>query len=238
MDMASYRCVAIDDEYPATQIIKAYIDKIPNVELVKSYTNALEGMQYLISHEVDIVFLDIQMPDINGLDISRNLSHPPKIIFTTAYDQYALEGFDVAAVDYLLKPFSFERFNKAVNKALHLIELENKAVVSIDSTPETITLKSDYKLHKVNLDDIDYIEGLKAYVSFFIKGKRLITLASLKDLEEKLPSDRFMRVHKSFIVPIHKVKALHGNLLEMESKEIPIGKSYKEVVIERIFKAL
>jgi DNA-binding LytR/AlgR family response regulator len=236
----AYTCIAIDDEYPATQIIKSFADKIPDLELLNTFTKATEALQFLSEVEVDILFLDIQMPDINGIELSQSLRYQPKIIFTTAYDQYAVEGFNLDAVDYLLKPFSFDRFVKAVNKAVKLIDLEKNNASNKDGIEESkndfIVIKADYKLHKIKYDDIDYIEGLKAYVSFFVNGKRYITLESLKRLEELLPDDKFLRIHKSYIVPFTKVKALEGNMLEMENKKIPIGKSYKEIVLEKVFK--
>jgi len=236
----AFTCIAVDDEYPATQIIKSFVDKIPDVELLNTFTKATDALQFLSQVEVDILFLDIQMPDVNGIELSQSLRHQPKIIFTTAYDQYAVEGFNLEAVDYLLKPFSFDRFAKAVNKAVKLIDLElNKSKGSNTSEEvksDFIVIKADYKLHKIYYDDIDYIEGLKAYVSFFVNGKRFITLESLKRLEELLPGDQFLRIHKSYIVPFSKVKSLEGNMLEMENKKIPIGKSYKENVMEKVFK--
>lgn len=235
--MKGYTCMAIDDEYPATQIIQAYVDKTPQLNLICTFTSAPKALQFLSTNPVDILFLDIQMPDINGLEFSQNLIFKPKIIFTTAYDQYALEGFNVDAVDYLLKPFSLSRFSKAVSKAVHLIDLESISKTNPLETEDYIVIKSDYKLHKIDYHDIDYIEGLKAYVSFFVNGKRYITLESLKNLEQKLPNHRFLRVHKSFIVPLEKIKALNGNLLELATKQIPIGKSYKEKVLNRVFKS-
>jgi DNA-binding LytR/AlgR family response regulator len=236
----AYTCIAIDDEYPATQIIKLFVDKIPDLELLKTFTKAKEALQFLSEVDVDILFLDIQMPDINGIELSQSLRYQPKIIFTTAYDQYAVEGFNLDAVDYLLKPFSFDRFVKAVNKAVKLIDLEQNSLSKENEAQEAkndfIVIKADYKLHKIKYDDIDYIEGLKAYVSFFVNGRRYVTLESLKRLEDLLPDDKFLRIHKSYIVPFGKVKALEGNMLEVENKKIPIGKSYKDMVMKRVFK--
>jgi DNA-binding LytR/AlgR family response regulator len=236
----AYTCIAIDDEYPATQIIKLFVDKIPDLELLKTFTKAKEALQFLSEVDVDILFLDIQMPDINGIELSQSLRYQPKIIFTTAYDQYAVEGFNLDAVDYLLKPFSFDRFVKAVNKAVKLIDFEQNSLSKENEAQEAkndfIVIKADYKLHKIKYDDIDYIEGLKAYVSFFVNGRRYVTLESLKRLEDLLPDDKFLRIHKSYIVPFGKVKALEGNMLEVENKKIPIGKSYKDMVMKRVFK--
>ncbi len=236
----SYTCIAVDDEFPATQVVESFVAKIPDLTLLNTFTKATDALQFLSEVEVDILFLDIQMPDINGIEFSHSLRNKPKIIFTTAYDKYAVEGFNLDAVDYLLKPFSFDRFVKAVNKAVKIISLEKNIghTKPDESQGQTdfIVIKADYKLHKIKYDDIDYIEGLKAYVSFFVNGKRFITLESLKRLEELLPDNQFMRIHKSYIIPLTKVKSLDGNMLEIGDKKLPIGKSYKEIVMGKIFK--
>lgn len=232
-----YTCVAIDDEFPATQIVESYINKIPDVELLASFTRADEALDFINSAHVDFIFLDIQMPEISGIEFIQSLRKQEKIIFTTAYDQYAVEGFKLNAIDYLLKPFSFDRFAQAVNKAKKLVDLESDSQGESpkQNIPEFISVKSDYKLHKIALDDIDYIEGLKAYVSIFVNGKRVIVLESLKNLESTLPSHRFIRIHKSYIVPLAKIKLMDGNMLELQTKKVPIGKSYKEIVLKKVF---
>lgn len=232
----AYTCIAIDDEYPATQVIEAFIKKIPDLHLIKSFTHANEALLFINENEVDILFLDIQMPEINGIELSQSLRNNPKIIFTTAYDQYAVDGFKIEATDYLLKPFSFDRFVTATNRAIKQIELEKINEPIKREEKGFLSVKSDYKLHKINYDDIDYIEGLKAYISIFVNGKRIIVLESLKNLEETLPSDKFIRVHKSYIVPLNKIKLMDGNMLDLETKKIPIGKSYKESVLREVFK--
>lgn len=235
----NYTCIAVDDEFPATKVIESFVAKIPDLELLNTFTKASDALQFLSEVEVDILFLDIQMPEINGIEFSQSLRQQPKIIFTTAYDKYAVEGFNLDAVDYLLKPFSYDRFVKAVNKAVKLIALERNTdhpTHEINQEKDDfIVIKADYKLHKIKYQEIDYIEGLKAYVSFFVNGKRFITLESLKRLEELLPHDQFMRIHKSYIIPYKKVKSLDGNMIEIEGKKIPIGKSYKESVLEKVF---
>lgn len=233
--MISYSCIAIDDEFPATQLIESFISKMPDIQLIKSFSNATAALEFLNSNEIDIVFLDIQMPQLNGIDLIQSLRRKQKIILTTAYDQYAIEGFNLEVIDYLLKPFSYQRFAQAVNKAVKQIELE-KDKRSDHDLPDFISVKADYKWHKIYLSDIDYIEGLKAYLSIFVKGKRTIVLDSLKNYEEKLPKDQFIRVHKSYIVPISKIKAMDGNMLLLGEKQIPIGKSYKETVFKNVFR--
>ena len=204
----NYTCIAVDDEFPATKVIESFVAKIPDLELLNTFTKASDALKFLSEVEVDILFLDIQMPEINGIEFSQSLRQQPKIIFTTAYDKYAVEGFNLDAVDYLLKPFSYDRFVKAVNKAVKLIALERNtdhpAHEINQEKDDFIVIKADYKLHKIKYQEIDYIEGLKAYVSFFVNGKRFITLESLKRLEELLPHDQFMRIHKSYIIPYKK----------------------------------
>lgn len=231
-----YSCIAVDDEFPATQVIESYVKKLPELQLIKYFTNANEALIFMNDNEIDILFIDIQMPEINGIEFIQSLRKKPKIIFTTAYDNYAVDGFKLEAIDYLLKPFSFDRFAIAANKAIKQIELESNSQLKSKPDKEAfITVKSNYKLHKVVLKEIDYIEGLKAYISIFVNGKRLIVLESLKNLEDELPSDQFIRVHKSFIVPIQKIKLLDGNLLDIGTKKVPIGKSYKEIVLKEVF---
>jgi DNA-binding LytR/AlgR family response regulator len=234
----SYTCIAIDDEFPATQVIESLVNKIPDLLLLKSFTKAKEALDYLHNNEVDIIFLDIQMPDLNGLEFIRSLRKKHQIILTTAYDQYALEGFNLEVVDYLLKPFSFDRFVVALNKAIKQIEFERNdlPIKQKNSREDFITVKSDYKLINIPFSDIDYIEGLKAYLSIFVNGKRTIVLDSLKNYELMLPEDQFLRVHKSYIVPLQKIKFMEGNMLVINEKKIPIGKSYKEIVLKKVFK--
>lgn len=231
-----YSCIAIDDEFPATQVIESYVKKMPELQLINYFTNANEALLFMNNHDIDILFIDIQMPEINGIEFIQSLRKKPKVIFTTAYDNFAVDGFKLEAIDYLLKPFSFDRFAIAANKAIKQIELEsNSQLRSKEDKEAFITVKSNYKLHKVKLNEIDYIEGLKAYISIFVNGRRLIVLESLKNLEDELPSDKFIRVHKSFIVPIQKIKLLDGNLLDIGSKKVPIGKSYKDIVLKEVF---
>ena len=232
----TYTCIAIDDEFPATQIIESFVDKIPDLNLTKSFTKAKEALAFINENQIDIIFIDIQMPELNGIEFIQSLRYEPKVIFTTAYDQYAVEGFKLEAIDYLLKPFSYERFMQAANKAIKQIQLESVSNSSLEiDNNDFISVKSDYKLHKIRLSDIDYIEGLKAYISIFVNGKRIIVLDSLKNYEMNLPSNRFLRIHKSYIVPLEKIKNMEGNMLMLENKKVPIGKSYKEIVMREVF---
>ncbi len=235
------RCVIVDDEQLARQLLNSYVDKLPQLEVVAQCKNAMEVLEVIQNEHIDLLFLDIQMPDLTGLDLVKTMRNPPAIIFTTAYKEHALEGFELNAVDYMLKPVSFDRFVKGVNKAIELLELRNghtvdepKEIEKPTPQPEFITLKADHRIYKVKLDDILYIEGLREYVSFFTTKQKIITLESLKRLEEVLPS-HFLRVHKSYIVNRNKVESLYGNQLEIDGKHIPIGKSYKEEVVKKVF---
>ena len=230
-----YTCLIVDDEQLARELLKEYVSKTPALELKGMCKNPLEAMEIMAQEQIDILFLDIQMPELTGIEFVKTLQQKPVIIFTTAYSEYALEGYQLDVVDYLVKPFPLDRFIKAVNKATEFIDLKKKASLGGKDADEYILLHADHKIYKVALDDIQYIEGLKEYVSYFTKEKRIIVLQSLKSIEETLPSDRFIRVHRSYIVPIHKIKTLDGNQVQIGDKLIPIGRSYKDEVLKRVF---
>ena len=234
----SYTCLIVDDEQLARQLLKEFVSKIPNLELKGMCKNPLEAMDVLQSEQIDIMFLDIQMPELTGVEFLKTLQQQPAVIFTTAYSEYALEGYQLDVIDYLVKPFPLDRFIKATNKAIEYIDLKRSAEKNsqgkgIDSN--YILLHADHKIYKVNLNDIQYIEGLKEYVSYFTREKRIIVLQSLKSIEETLPSNKFIRVHRSYIVPIEKIKTLDGNQVQIGDKLIPIGRSYKDDVLKRVF---
>lgn len=234
------KCLVIDDERLAREYIKNYISKIPELELIGDFNSPLKATELIKKGEVDLLFIDIQMPDITGVDFVRSLSRAPEVIFTTAYQEYALEGFNLSAIDYLLKPFSFERFFQAVNKVID--KMESKAGTSnqpqLPEQAETsyaetyLTIRADRKFYKINFDDIKYIEGQKAYVTFHTKRKRITALASLKELEEALPAKQFIRIHKSYIVAINEIQSLEGNLIEVDNAKLPVGKMHKEDVLK------
>ncbi len=225
--MSTHTCIIVDDEPLAQDVLTSFVEKTPGLQLVATCSNALEAMQALQEQKVDLMFLDIQMPEITGLEFLRSLSHPPAVVFTTAYSEHAIEGFELDAVDYLLKPIAFDRYLKAVNKAMHQIDLEQRGDAA-GSEMEHIFVKADKKIVKIRLKDILYIEGLKDYVMIYTSEERIITLQTMKNLEEFLPSSAFIRVHRSFIVAIDKIKAVSGNSVEIADKFIPIGKHYKD----------
>jgi len=238
--------IIVDDEPLALDVLETYIEKIPDINLITKCSNALEANAALKEHDVDLMFLDIQMPQLTGVDFLRTLQKPPKVIFTTAYANYAVEGFELNAVDYLLKPISLDRFMKAVNKAQEQISLEKNeggapsAVVQDSKSEDFIFVKADKKLIKVNYADIVYIEGLKDYVIIRLNSNRIITLQTMKSLEAKLPNTIFKRIHRSYIVNIKKIQAVQGNMVEVIEKNvpkhIPIGKNYREELLNIVNK--
>ncbi|MCW3080245.1 LytTR family DNA-binding domain-containing protein [Segetibacter sp.] len=219
------RCIAIDDEPLALQLITEYASRIPFLSLEKTFTNPDEGREWLQQHEADLLFLDIQMPDINGLQFYKTLVKKPMVVFTTAYSEYAVDGFNVDAVDYLLKPFEYDRFLKAVFKAREYLEFLNSQELQMAS----IFVKVDYQLMKINLKEIELIEGLDDYIRIHLKPKPILTLMTLKSLQEKLPTPEFVRIHRSYIVPSNKIESFGKSKVKVAGKEIPVGSSYSEV---------
>lgn len=236
------KCLIVDDEQLARKLLEGYVEKIPGLVNIKSCKNPLEAINILQNEDIELMFLDIQMPDLSGIDFLKTLKKKPLVIFTTAYKEYALEGYELDVIDYMLKPISFERFLQGVNKAAEQLKLKALALsgqpVVHDgqekSSKEHIQLHADHKLYNVRYDDIMYIEGLKEYVSFFTTEKKIIVLKSLKELEESLP-DQFMRIHKSYIINTNMVTAISGNLVEINDKKIPIGKMYIQQARERLY---
>jgi two-component system, LytTR family, response regulator LytT len=224
------RTIAIDDEPLALKLISGYISKTPFLELVAAFDNPLSVMEFLENESVDLIFVDIQMPDLSGTDFVRQLVNGPKIIFTTAYDHYALEGFKLNAVDYLLKPFSYEEFLTAAQKAQKLLDLERKALPQIEADNEFLFLKSEYKIRRINFNDIIYIEGLKDYIKVFVinEDKPILSISTLKMVESKLPTQHFMRVHRSFIVNLDKVNTIERSRIVFGKVYIPISDQYKD----------
>ncbi|MEP7321204.1 MAG: LytTR family DNA-binding domain-containing protein [Saprospiraceae bacterium] len=235
------KTIIVDDEPLALEVLEEFISKVPELKLIKKCQNAIEAGEALRKNDIDLVFLDIQMPQLTGIEFVKSLTHPPKIIFTTAYSQYALEGFELNAVDYLLKPISFDRFLKAVNKAM--VNTGHNSVAEseeIESGPDFIFVKADKKLIRLKYNEIQYVEGLKDYVIIKTDTGRIITLQTMKSLEEKLPTPMFMRIHRSYIVNLEKISAVVGNMVEViekgQPKLLPIGKNYRdelEKVVEK-----
>ncbi|QEC69642.1 response regulator transcription factor [Panacibacter ginsenosidivorans] len=226
-------CLAVDDEPPALQVIEKYITAIPSLQLVASCSNAVEALTVLQNTHVDLMFLDIQMPHIFGTDFMRTLSNPPKVIFTTAFRKYAVDGFELDAVDYLLKPISFERFLKAVNKVmrLNISTVEDSSKISLAGKENLedsfIYLRADRKNIKLLLNDILFVESLKDYIKVITKDKTIIAKQSISSFEESLPADKFIRVHRSFIIAVNKIDSFNQELVQISKYEIPISRSYR-----------
>ena len=225
-------CIIVDDEPLAIEIIESYIESLEDIQIVAKCTNALKAFEVLQKQHVDLMFLDIQMPKLTGLDFLRTLKTPPKVIVTTAYRDYALEGYELDVVDYLLKPISFERFLKSISK---IYKNDGNSAVSSDqkstSDDAYIYLKADKKMVKVMLKDILYIESLKDYVRIKTPEKEVITHQTITYFEQKLPEDCFIRVHRSFIAPLNKIETFTATQIEVPGKEIPIGRLYKNQVM-------
>ena len=227
------RCIAIDDEEAAIEVLHHFISRIPYLSYMGGYTSPLAALEAIREQKPDLIFTDIQMPEINGLDLVKHINADCKIILTTAYSQYALEGYDLDVADYLLKPVAFPRFLAAVEKVKRSLSqnpVPHSQAASIDN--DFILVKGELKgkLIKINLVDIDYIEGLKNYVAIHYDHKKIVSLLNLKDLEEKLPAERFIRVHKSFIVPFSKIDAIENNRITIKNlpaASVLIGETYK-----------
>ncbi len=234
------RVMIVDDEPLALDILETFIDKIPSIELVRRCKNAIEAFDALKTEKIDLMFLDIQMPQLTGIDFLKSLKNPPLVIFTTAYPNYAIEGYELNVIDYLLKPISLERFMKAVNKAQNQLELQKGEVSTVSGNEadgsDFIFVKSDKKLIKIKYDEINYIEGLKDYVIIRTTTGRVITLQTMKSLEAKLPYNLFKRIHRSYIVALDKIDAIVGNMVEINKKHLPIGKNYRDTLLAIINK--
>jgi DNA-binding LytR/AlgR family response regulator len=221
----------VDDEPLALSLLESYVQKTSFLRLTGKYSNALSAMRHIGESKVDLLFLDIQMPEINGMELARTLSRHTRIIFTTAFSEYALEGYKVSALDYLLKPFSFDEFLTAARKALDWFEMI-EAKPKGEKTDENVGffVRSDYKLVHILYDDVLYMEGLKDYVKIYTENdpKPILSLMSLKSLEEELPADRFMRVHRSFIIHKQKIVSINKNRIVIGKKQIPVGETYRQ----------
>lgn len=225
------KAIAIDDEPLALEILSRHCKKIPAVELVKTFQNPMLGVSYLQDKHIDLMFVDIQMPDLNGLQLLKSLSDPPQVIFTTAYSDYAVDSYELNAVDYVLKPISFERLLKAVNKALEirkgqiaLLEKEEGG----EEKKDFLFVKSDTRFFKIFYRDILFVEGMRDYVAIHTAQQRVLTLTSMTNMVKRLPSDMFMRIHKSYIIGLQHISLIQQNRVTINEKEIPISNSYKD----------
>lgn len=222
------RCIAIDDEPLALHQIAGYIAKTPFLDLKGEFDSAIKAISFLHENEIDLMFLDINMPDLNGLDFVKSQSNPPKVVFTTAYPDYAVEGFRVNALDYLLKPIDYDIFLKSANKVLEWYSLREAKSTRIDGNEKFLFLKSEYKILRINISDIKYIEGMREYVRVHLTGQKpIMTIISMRRIEEFLPHDRFMRVHRSFIVNLDKITTIDRNRIVFDNNVfIPVSNQY------------
>lgn len=235
--MQKIKVLLVDDEYLALQLLENFIRKVPELEVVAKTKSPIDAIDILDQEEIDLLFLDIQMPTLSGVNLLKGLKTPPVTIFTTAYYDYALTAFDLNAIDYLLKPFSFERFLQAVNKAkAQLSKPESQAAFSQKKeTPNFLSVKANGKIVKVFFDDILFIEGLKEYAKIVCETKSIVTFERLKNLETTLPSQQFLRVHKSYIINNSKATSIKGNILTIGGQLVPISRGKKDMVVKRVF---
>lgn len=244
--MKNINCLIVDDEELARNLVENYINRLPYLNVVGKCADPLEAMQVLQERHVDIMFLDIQMPELTGIEFLKTLPQKPLVIFTTAYKEYALEGYELDVVDYLLKPFRFERFLHAINKAGKLLRkdsIETNTIqdTTIDKTEaaekdkDYILVKSEFKIFRIFYKNILYIESMKEYVAYHTPEGRILSLGSLKKLQQELPPRQFMRIHKSYIANVDYIAALEGNMVHIGKKKLPIGASYREEVLKQIF---
>ncbi len=234
------RTIIVDDEPLALEVLKSFVERLPDLELIQCCNNAIELMQYLRNNSCDLLLLDINMPELSGIDFlkSVNLSPRPVVIFTTAYPNYAIEGYSLDVTDYLLKPIAFDRFLQAVEKAKKIHNqkksAEHSSAVSEGGGDDFIFVKADKKLIKINLEDILFLEGMKDYVKINTTNGMVAGLMTMKHINEVLPDEHFMRIHKSYIISIDKISSVVGNSVEINKQLIPIGKSYKEEFMKRL----
>lgn len=221
------KCVAVDDEPYALDIIRAYISKFATLKLMQTFDDAIAAAEFIRNNKVDLLFLDINMPDITGLELARSLTEKPIVIFTTAYRKFAYDGFELEALDYLLKPIEFERFSKAINKAVDYYHYKKPEKTEKPEEQSAIFVRSEYQLIKILLDDVEYIESVEDYIKIYItSGKPIMTLMTLKVMMEKLPSEKFLRIHRSYIVPVAKIRSLANKRVKLTSVELPVSDSY------------
>jgi DNA-binding LytR/AlgR family response regulator len=230
------RCLIVDDEPLARELIRGHVQKLENFEIVAECDNAMKAMDSLRSHHIDLMFLDIKMPQMTGIDFLKTLKRPPKVIITTAYSQYALEGFELDVVDYLMKPVTFERFFKAINKFFQSSTSDTVEVEGGNGINEEafIYVKENKKIIKIYLKEIHFIEGLNEYIRIHTDNRRVVVKSSLHSIEEKLPSEQFIRIHKSYIVSIPRIRAFNATTIELENAKLRIGRNYKNQVFSAL----
>src|SRR5438067_3147728 len=228
-------CIAIDDEPLALELIREYVGKFPELKIVQTFDDAINGADFLRTHDIDLLFIDINMPDITGVDLVRSLEKKPLTIFTTAYKNFAFEGFELEAIDYLLKPIDFERFTKAVTRAIEFFQYKQ---ASKDKLQQSLFVRSEYRMIKIDLDEIEYIEGLEDYIKIHLTNKKsVLTLMTLKSVLDKLYAGKFKGIHRSYIIPVDKVQSILNRKVRLSSgAELPVSNNYLGFIDEWIKK--
>jgi two-component system LytT family response regulator len=223
------KCIAIDDEPLALKLISGYVSRFPSLQLIQTFDDAISGAEFLKTKPVDLLFIDINMPDITGIDLVRSLAVKPIVIFTTAYKNFAYEGFELEALDYILKPIDFKRFEKAVEKAIDYYRYKNQPAT--EQAEESLYVYSEYRMVKIELSAIEYIESMEDYIKIHLtNAKTVLTLMPLKKVLEKLPADKFQRIHRSYIVPVNKIRSIQNRKVKLSDIELPVSESYLDIV--------
>jgi len=228
--MNQLTCIAIDDEPLALGLVSEYISRLPALKLLKTFEDAISGSEYIQRNSVDLLFLDINMPDISGIELARSLVKRPMIIFTTAYKNFAFEGFELEAIDYLLKPIDFDRFKKAVDKAVDFKNYKNAE--QTEPQHESLYVYSEYRMIKIDVQKIEYIESMEDYIKIHLidQPKPVLTLMPLKKMLEKLPQTSFARIHRSYVVALNHIRSIHNKKVQLDTIELPVGSSYNDVI--------
>jgi DNA-binding LytR/AlgR family response regulator len=235
----SIKCIIVDDEPLSQEVVERYVNDFPRLELFATCSNAIEAIEVIQNQSIDLIFLDINMPKLSGINFLKSLNNPPLVIFTTAYPEYAVQGFDLDVVDYLLKPFSFDRFLKAVNKAIIKLNILNegkKTNAGNSNEQNYLLIKADKKIYKTDYDDILYFQSCGDYVKIIAKEKTLISHKTLKDIYSELPEHLFVRIHKSYIIPLKRISFIEGNRIYIGKESLPIGLSFKENLLAKLNK--
>jgi len=223
------KCIAIDDEPLALRLISEYVSRFPALQLVQTFDDAISGAEFLNTRPVDLLFIDINMPDITGIDLVRSLEVKPMVIFTTAYKNFAFEGFELEALDYILKPIDFKRFERAVEKAIDYYRYQNQTPG--EQPDESLYVYSEYRMVKIDLSAIEYIESMEDYIKIHLTdAKTVLTLMPMKKVLEKLPADKFQRIHRSYIVPVNKIRSIQNRKVKLTHVELPVSESYADFV--------
>lgn len=227
------KIMIVEDEPPAIEILRKYIKRLPNLELSYICSNPIEAIDLLNREPIDLLFLDINLPELSGVELFRSLTSAPKVIFTTAYSQYALEGFELQATDFLLKPFSFDRFLRGINKVKQ--ELDNEKKLSTPKDFRKLFIKADRKLYQIDLSELLILEAYGDYVKVITTEKQILPKETLQKLSSQLPEEGFMRIHRSYVINLAKIEYIEGNLVHINGKNYPVGKAYKEDLLNRVY---